>query len=81
MITFSQAREHAKKCGYVLGDVDAVPVEKIVSRSRSGRGAWTAVEILHPEDLLVVYPAGYWLDEGDIGKLQAIGIDYVILEN
>lgn len=81
MITFSQARAHAHQCGYVLDGIDAVPVEKIVSRAKSGRGAWTAVEIRHPGDGSIVYPAGYWLDDEDIPKLLAIGLDYVILEN
>ena len=80
-ITYSQAREHAVACGFDLVSTDAVPVQRIVSRSKSGRGAWLAVDVVNPETLDVVYPAGYWLDEEDIPKLEALGVDYVILEN
>ena len=84
-ITYSQAREHAVACGYTLalalGHVDAVPVQKIVSRSKSGRGAWLAVDVVNPETMEIVYPAGYWLDDADIPRLEALGVDYVILEN
>lgn len=84
-ITYSQAREHATQCGYTLalalGHVDAVPVQHIVSRSKSGRGAWLAIDVVNPETLETIYPAGYWLDDEDIPKLEALGVDYVILEN
>ena len=80
MVTYSQAREHAVKCGFVLGPVDAVPVQYIVSRSKSGRGAWLAVDVINPETMDVVYPAGYWLDTEDLPRLNALGLDYVILE-
>jgi hypothetical protein len=81
MITYTQAREHALKCGHVLGPVDAVPLDRVLSRSASGRGAWLAADVLHPETQEVVYPAGYWIDTDDIAKLASIGVDYVILEN
>lgn len=81
MISFQAAREHAHQCGYALDGTDAVPVHKIVSRSKSGRGAWLAAEVVNPETMEIVYPAGYWLDDADIPKLIALGVDYVILEN
>ena len=80
-ITYSQARVHAAACGIDLVNADAVPVQKIVSRSKSGRGAWLAVDVVNPETMETVYPAGYWLDDADIPKLEALGIDYVILED
>lgn len=81
MITYSQARIHAASCGFDLVSTDAVPIDKIISRSKSGKGAWTAIDILHPVSQETIYPAGYWLDFEDIPKLKNMGIDYVILED
>ena len=81
MLTYSQARIHASACGFTLATTDAVPVHKIVSRSKSGKGAWLAVDVINPETLDVVYPAGYWLDDADVPKLEALGVDYVMLED
>lgn len=82
MVSFQKARAHAAQCGIVLhAGIDAVPVESIVSRSKSGRGAWLAADVIHPETMKVVYPTGYWLDSADIPILQGMGVDYVILEN
>jgi hypothetical protein len=78
-VTYSQARIHAAACGFDLVTADAVPIGKIVSRASSGRGAWLAVDIVDPETLEVVYPAGYWLDTEDLPGLEALGLDYVIL--
>ena len=80
-VTFSQARVHAAACGFDLTSTDAVPVQKIVSRSKSGRGSWLAVDVVNPETMETVYPAGYWLDDADVPRLEALGIDYVILED
>ena len=80
-LTYSQARVHAAACGVDLVNADAVPVQYIVSRSKSGRGAWLAVDVINPETMMTVYPAGYWLDDADILKLEAIGVDYVILQD
>jgi len=82
MLSFNDAREHARQCGYVLDGIDAVPLHRVLSRANSGKGAWSAVDILHPENLsVVVIPAGYWIDAKEIDALTAIGIDYVILED
>jgi hypothetical protein len=72
-VTYSQARIHAAACGFDLVTTDAVPIGKIV------RGAWLAVDIVDPETLEVVYPAGYWLDTEDLPRLEALGLDYVIV--
>jgi hypothetical protein len=77
-VTYSQARIHAAACGSDLV-TDAVPIGKIVSRASSGRGTWLAVDVVDPETLEVVYPAGYWLDTEDLPRLEALGLDYVIL--
>lgn len=81
MLTYSQARTHAAACGFDLVHTDAVPIHRVLSRASSGRGAWLAVDVVHPENLSVVYPAGYWIDADDIPKLEAIGVDYLILED
>jgi len=80
MITVSEARAHAATCGFDLAFVDAVPVQKIVSCSKSGRGAWLAADVVNPETLEVIYPSGFWLIAEDVPKLEALGVDYVILE-
>ena len=80
MLTYSQARTHAMACGMDLVNADAVPLDKVISRSASGRGAWLAYDVVHPEDLRVIYPAGYWIDKEDIPKLAAIGVDYVVCQ-
>jgi hypothetical protein len=81
MLTYSQARIHAISCGFDLANTDAVPIDKIISRAKSGKGAWSAVDILHPEDQSVICPAGFWIDEKEIEVLRSIGIDYVIMED
>lgn len=81
MLTYLEARTHARQCGYVLDGIDAVPLHLVLSRAKSGKGAWAAVDILHPENLSVVCPAGFWIDETEIKTLESIGVDYVILEN
>lgn len=80
MLTYSQARTHAAACGIDLSNADAVPLHKVISRSKSGRGAWLAADVLHPETQDVFYPKGYWIDDKDIPKFEAIGVDYLILE-
>lgn len=80
MITYEQAREHALSCGNELSHADAVPLGRVISRSKSGRGAWLALDVIHPEDSSIVYPEGYWIDDKDIPILKSIGVDYVILE-
>ena len=81
MLTYSQARIHATSCGFDLVSSDAVPLDKVLSRAKSGKGAWPAVDILHPENLSVLCPAGYWIDEKEIELLRGAGVDYVILED
>lgn len=81
MLTYSQARIHATACGIDLSNTDAVPLEKVLGRSSSGRGAWLARDIEHPETMATVYPKGYWIDAKDIEILGSIGVDYVILED
>lgn len=81
MVTYTEARTHARACGYVLDGIDAVPIDQVLRRAKSGKGAWTAVDILHPEDQSVVCPAGDWIDAEEINLLASIGVDYVILEN
>jgi len=81
MLTYSQARIHAAACGFDLLRTDAVPLDKIISRSKSGKGAWLAVDIVHPVSREVICPAGYWIDEKEIETLRAAGVDYVILED
>lgn len=81
MLSYSEARAHARHCGYVLDGIDAVPVDKVLSRAKSGKGAWPAVDIIHPVTLAVVCPAGYWVDEAEINTLKSIGVDYLIMEN
>jgi hypothetical protein len=43
MLTYSQARIHAIACGIDLSNADAVPLDKVISRSKSGKGAWPAI--------------------------------------
>jgi hypothetical protein len=81
MISYQEAREHAHKCGFVLDGIDAVPLHRVISRSKSGKGAWPAIDIVHPETLAVVCPAGFWIDDAEVKMLESLGIDYVILEN
>lgn len=81
MLTYTQAREHARQCGFVLDGVDAVPLHKVMSRARSGKGAWPAIDVINPETLAVVCPAGFWIDDKEITILESLGIDYVILED
>lgn len=81
MITYTQARTHAHECGYVLDGIDAVPLHRVVSRSKSGKGAWPAHDILDPTTLDVVCPAGFWIDENEVKTLESLGLDYVILED
>ena len=81
MLTYSQARIHAASCGIDLSNADAVPLDKVLSRAKSGKGAWPAIDILHPENQSVICPAGYWIDEKEIETLRAAGVDYVILED
>lgn len=81
MVTYSQARIHAQSCGFDLASTDAVPLHKVLSRARSGKGAWPAVDVLHPETLEVVCPAGHWIDVAEVEMLESIGVDYVILED
>lgn len=80
MLTYERAREHALSCGVDLSNSDAVPLDRVISRSKSGRGAWLARDAVHPEDMSIVYPKGYWIDDKDIDVLESIGVDYVILE-
>lgn len=81
MLTYSQARIHAAACGFDLVSTDAVPVHKIVSRSKSGKGAWPAIDVVHPATLEVVCPAGYWIDDKEVELLTSLGVDYVIMED
>ena len=81
MISYTEARDHAIKCGFVLHGCDAVPLHRVLSRAKSGKGAWPAIDILHPETLHIVCPAGYWIDEKEVKALEEIGVDYVILED
>jgi hypothetical protein len=81
MLTYSEARNHAISCGFVLGPVDAVPLNQVIRRSKSGKGSWPAVDIVNPENMAVVHPAGMWIDDADIPKFEALGLDYLILEN
>lgn len=80
-LTYSQARIHAAACGFDLVTTDAVPLHKVISRSKSGKGAWPAVDICHPVTQEIVCPAGFWIDENEVKILEALGIDYVILED
>ena len=81
MLTYSQARIHAAARGFDLVTTDAVPLHQVIRRSKSGKGAWPAIDILHPVTQEIVCPAGYWIDEDEVKLLESIGVDYVILED
>jgi hypothetical protein len=80
MLTYCQARIHAQSCGISLDACDAVPLDKIVSRSKSGRGAWLAYDVLHPETQKPVMVQGQWIDTSDVETLKGMGLDYVLLQ-
>lgn len=73
-ITSAEATRHARHCGVSLDKRRAIPVENI------GRGRWLAMPIIHPETQKAEWPAGYWIDNRDIPRLLAMGVDYVVVE-
>lgn len=65
--------QHAISCGIDMTNKLAIAVDDLLC-------GWLAEPILHPETQEVQWPIGYWVNSEDIPAMQAMGLDYVIIE-
>jgi hypothetical protein len=66
---------HAVQCGVLMtgrGCVDSTTI---------GRGAFPAVDIIDPVTLDAIWPAGLWITQLELEKLEKEwGFDYIVIE-
>ena len=74
MISLSQAKAHAVLCGLDVVNHMAMPVQ-------NAKGATLARDVIHPEDCSVVFAAGHYVSATMVRRLQAMGVDYVMVHN